>query len=111
VIDGLGAEFARLAAAEGCVVELVEESFSSRVDFDPVLRDRMAGVLGGVPAIPTGAGHDAGILAPSVPTGMIFVRNPTGVSHAPAEGARDEDCEAGALALTAVLRDLAGSAG
>ena len=39
---------------------------------------------------------------------MIFVRNPTGVSHSPAEYAERDDCLAGVDALTAVLADLAG---
>ncbi len=94
-------------AAEGCALEVTQESFTARVDFDAALTDRIATTLGGVPAIPTGAGHDAGILAAVVPTAMIFVRNPTGVSHAPGEHARDEDCERGAQALAAVLADLA----
>lgn len=103
-------------AAEGCTLDVHEESFTRRVDFDGPLTARMAHAIGAelgqddVPAIPTGAGHDAGILAAVVPTAMMFVRNPTGVSHAPGEGARDEDCEAGARALAAVLRDLAGAA-
>jgi N-carbamoyl-L-amino-acid hydrolase len=100
----------RVVAAEGCSLTVTEESFSPIVTFDQGLTDRIAGVLGGVPAIPTGAGHDAGILAAFVPTAMVFVRNPTGVSHAPGEGARDEDCEAGAEALAEVLCDLAGEA-
>ena len=41
-----------------------------------------------------------------MPTGMLFVRNPTGASHCPAESASDEDCEAGAEALRAVLEEL-----
>ncbi len=94
-------------AAEGCALEVTEESFTARVDFDAALTDRIAATLGGVPAIPTGAGHDAGILAAVLPTAMIFVRNPTGVSHAPGEHARDEDCERGAQALAEVLADLA----
>ena len=36
---------------------------------------------------PTAAGHDAGALAAAVPTAMLFVRNPTGASHSPAESA------------------------
>jgi N-carbamoyl-L-amino-acid hydrolase len=56
----------------------------------------------------TGAGHDAGILAAAgIPTAMVFVRNPTGVSHSPAEHAEHADCLAGVDALTAVLRELA----
>jgi N-carbamoyl-L-amino-acid hydrolase len=38
---------------------------------------------------------------------MLFVRNPTGVSHSPAEQAHRDDCLHGVRALTAVLRDLA----
>ncbi|HUZ27444.1 MAG TPA: allantoate amidohydrolase [Streptosporangiaceae bacterium] len=62
-----------------------------------------------VPVLPTGAGHDAGVLAARLPTAMLFVRNPSGVSHSPAEHAEPADCEAGAVALAAVLADLAGS--
>jgi N-carbamoyl-L-amino-acid hydrolase len=39
---------------------------------------------------------------------MLFVRNPTGVSHSPAEHADRADCEAGVTALAAVLEELAG---
>jgi N-carbamoyl-L-amino-acid hydrolase len=38
---------------------------------------------------------------------MLFVRNPTGVSHSPAEFAEHADCLAGVEALSAVLQDLA----
>jgi len=94
------------AAAEGCEIDIVEESYGGEVVFDPALRDRLSAVLGGVPVLPTGAGHDAGILASVVPTAMLFVRNPTGISHAPEEGATDEDCESGVDALMLVLKDL-----
>jgi N-carbamoyl-L-amino-acid hydrolase len=71
------------------------------------LRDAIAARLG-APVLSTGAGHDAGVLSAYVPTAMLFVRNPTGVSHAPAEHATDEDCAAGVTALADVLEDLAG---
>lgn len=92
--------------AEGCTVEIVEESFAPAVVFDAGLRVRLAAALGDPPAIPTGAGHDAGVLATHVPTAMLFVRNPTGVSHAPEEGAAAEDCERGVDALVRVLEEL-----
>ncbi|HEV2779954.1 MAG TPA: M20/M25/M40 family metallo-hydrolase, partial [Actinophytocola sp.] len=93
--------------AEGCAVRVVEESYGDTVRFDARLRDELAGALGGVPALPTGAGHDAGVLAGCVPAGMLFVRNPTGVSHAPAEYAEPADCAAGVTALAMVLEHLA----
>ena len=67
----------------------------------------IAARLGGVPVLPTGAGHDAGVLAAHVPTAMLFVRNPTGVSHAPTEYATDIDCAAGVEALADTLEELA----
>ena len=53
--------------------------------------------------LPSYAGHDAGILAPHLPAAMVFVRNPTGASHTPAERASDDDCIAGAQVLTDAL--------
>jgi N-carbamoyl-L-amino-acid hydrolase len=95
------------ATDEGCSVTVTEESYGDTVFFDPALRDDIAAVLGGAPTLATGAGHDAGILAAHVPTAMLFVRNPTGISHAPTEFAENADCAAGASALADVLAHLA----
>ncbi|PWW64639.1 allantoate amidohydrolase [Actinokineospora spheciospongiae] len=97
----------RAARDEGCTVEVTEESYGDTVHFDPALRDDLAATLGGVPALPTGAGHDAGVLAAHTRTAMLFVRNPTGVSHAPEEFAEPADCAAGTEALADVLAHLA----
>jgi len=48
----------------------------------------------------SGAGHDAMILAAAVPTTMLFVRSPGGLSHHPDESVREQDVEA---ALATVL--------
>jgi N-carbamoyl-L-amino-acid hydrolase len=108
VVEEITAAAHSAAAEEGVALTVTEESYGDTVHFDAGLRDELAGVLGGVPALPTGAGHDAGILAAHVPTAMLFVRNPTGVSHAPAEHAEAADCAAGVVALAAVLERLAG---
>nr|WTB11640.1 allantoate amidohydrolase [Streptomyces antimycoticus] len=92
---------------DGVDVRVTRESFTPVVEFAHDLRDRLSGLLGGVPVLPTGAGHDAGILSASVPTAMLFVRNPTGVSHSPAETAGEDDCLAGVAALAEVLEGLA----
>jgi N-carbamoyl-L-amino-acid hydrolase len=85
----------------------VEESWTPLTEFDAVLRDRLSQVLQ-APVLPTGAGHDAGILAAAgIPTAMLFVRNPTGVSHSPAEHADPADCRAGVAALARVIEELA----
>jgi N-carbamoyl-L-amino-acid hydrolase len=110
VVEDIGEQARMLAAEEGCDATLTEESFSPTVDFDPTLRDELAAVLadgsGAAPLLGTGAGHDAGILKNHVPTAMMFVRNPTGVSHAPAEHVEDDDAESGAASLADVLEHL-----
>lgn len=101
---------AKAAAAEqDCTVVITEESFSATVDFDPLLRDRLADLLDDAPRLGTGAGHDAGILKDHVSTAMLFVRNPTGVSHAPGEAVEDADAETGAEALADSLEALLGT--
>lgn len=107
-VRSLVADFsAALGALSGSVTE---ESWTERTAFDPALAGRLVRVLGSPPVLPTGAGHDAGILANAgVPTAMLFVRNPTGVSHSPAEFAERDDCLAGIDALTTVVADLVSS--
>ncbi|MFJ3932933.1 allantoate amidohydrolase [Streptomyces sp. NPDC090029] len=96
------------AERDGTDVAVVRESFTPVVEFEHALRDEIGRILGGsVPVLGTGAGHDAGILSASVPTAMLFVRNPTGVSHSPAEYAAEDDCVAGFRALADVLEGLA----
>jgi beta-ureidopropionase / N-carbamoyl-L-amino-acid hydrolase len=95
------------AGRDGTRVSVEPESVSPEVVFDGSLADRLAGLLGGAPILATGAGHDAGVLSAYVPTAMLFVRNPTGVSHAPAEHAAEADCVAGVEALAKVLEELA----
>ncbi len=91
-----------------------EESWTGVTSLDSALCARLANLIGepGSPApiLATGAGHDAGILANAgVSTAMMFVRNPTGISHSPDEFAEADDCHAGVDALAAVIADLAGS--
>ena len=86
---------------------LTAESLTPRVEFDRDLGERLVDVLGGAPVLATAAGHDAGILAAAgVRSAMLFVRNPTGVSHSPREHATPEDCIVGAQSLARVLADL-----
>jgi len=103
LVDDIAERAVARAERDGTTVEHVAESVAPVVHFDPTLRDAVSAELGGVPLLPTQAGHDAGVLAPHVPTTMLFVRNPTGVSHSPAEHADQVDCLAGVDALTALL--------
>ncbi|RII15087.1 N-carbamoyl-L-amino acid hydrolase [Streptomyces sp. YIM 130001] len=96
------------AERHGVDLDVVRESFTPVIEFGHALRDELTGILGpDIPVLGTGAGHDAGILSERIPTAMLFVRNPTGVSHSPAEFAAEDDCLAGVRALADVLEDLA----
>lgn len=55
----------------------------------------------------SGAGHDAQIFGPRLPTGMIFVPSIGGISHNPAEDTKTEDLVQGVAALEAALYELA----
>lgn len=113
VVSDVWAAAEEAAAQHGVEISRRLESVTPAVAFDAGLRDRITGVLAAAgtpaPVLATGAGHDAGVLASRIPAAMLFVRNPTGVSHSPAEHADAADCEAGVAALAAVLADLAGS--
>lgn len=96
------------AERDGTSVIVTAESVVPTVDFDAPLAASLSRVLADAPIIATGAGHDAGILQlAGIPSAMLFVRNPTGVSHAPAEHADLADCLVGVQALTQVLKELA----
>ncbi|MBO4208449.1 allantoate amidohydrolase [Micromonospora echinofusca] len=105
LVAAVHAEAVERAQADGTGLTVTEESATPLVGFDAGLTGRLRDLLD-VPVLPTGAGHDAGVLAGLVPTAMLFVRNPTGVSHSPAESASDADCAAGVVALARVLEEL-----
>jgi N-carbamoyl-L-amino-acid hydrolase len=110
VVETIHGQAQKIAAFEGCTVSLVEESYSGTVHFDDALGRSLARSVArtvpGAPALATGAGHDAGVLAGVVPTGMLFVRNPSGISHSPEEHVEDDDAAAGTAALADALEDL-----
>jgi N-carbamoyl-L-amino-acid hydrolase len=99
----------------GTGFDLEQESWTPATPLGGPLTDRITHVAGGaagigpLPVLATGAGHDAGVLATAgVPAAMIFVRNPSGISHAPEEAVRPEDTALGVRSLAAVLADLCG---
>lgn len=102
LVEEISTATAQRADRDGTTVELIAESQSPGVRFDPAL----AASLDSLPRLDTAAGHDAGILAGTVPTTMLFVRNPTGVSHSPAEYADRADCLAGIETLANLLAEL-----
>jgi beta-ureidopropionase / N-carbamoyl-L-amino-acid hydrolase len=91
------------AGGLGVSAHLATASESPGVVFDPGVR----AALGDLPEVTSFAGHDAGILAARVRTGMVFVRNERGISHAPEAHVELEDAAVAATALARALEALA----
>lgn len=106
LVARIGTASAEIAAAHGCTAEMTEESWSPTAGFDAGLARDLAAALPDAPTLATGAGHDAGILSEFVPSGMLFTRNPSGISHSPEEYAEDADVDHSALALADALQGL-----
>jgi N-carbamoyl-L-amino-acid hydrolase len=100
-----------LAAAEGVTIEARRLARFEPVTFDPAMIDRVAATAAAlgcsVRRMPSGAGHDAQMLARVAPTAMIFTPSVRGISHNPAEHTDAADLEAGANVLANVLVALA----
>jgi N-carbamoyl-L-amino-acid hydrolase len=108
LVDQISAEARSHAALDGVDLQVATESITPIVEFPDRPRARLQRALarlGDIPVLPTQAGHDAGILSAKVPTAMLFVRNPTGVSHSPEEYAEADDCNLGAEALADVMAE------
>jgi N-carbamoyl-L-amino-acid hydrolase len=108
LVSAITADATRVAGNDRTSVTIETESVTPAVVFPEPPRariQRVLGALGEIPVLPTAAGHDAGILSAKVPTAMLFVRNPTGVSHSPDEHAEISDCRRGAEALAEVMTD------
>jgi N-carbamoyl-L-amino-acid hydrolase len=108
---GLRAGVDEIAAAEG-----VKATWRSLARFAPVafaedvislVEQAAAGRGHTVMRLPSGAGHDAQMLARTCPTGMVFVPSQGGVSHNPAEFTEPEHLAAGCQVLADVLVELA----
>lgn len=98
----------RLAAALEVEEPVRTEPSPMSEDVRAALREAVAAVGAPVVELPSGAGHDAGILASAgVPSGMLFVRSLNGgVSHNPAELSSEEDIALATDALERALRNL-----
>jgi beta-ureidopropionase / N-carbamoyl-L-amino-acid hydrolase len=100
-----------LAAAEGVAITSRSLARFEPVIFDPAMVDlveRTALGLGHtVRRMPSGAGHDAQMMARVCPTAMVFVPSVRGLSHNPAEHTDAADLEAGANVLLGAMVSLA----
>jgi hydantoinase/carbamoylase family amidase len=100
----------RIAVEEGLGVELSVTHRKEPVALDPRLQDQLAAAAEAEGAsyrrMPSGAGHDAMVLAHHVPAAMLFVPSRGGISHSPEEFTAPEQCELGARVLSRAVRSL-----
>jgi allantoate deiminase len=87
-----------VASARGVTVEWRPRAGMPAVPLDPALSERLADAVAaaGLPVerLPSGAGHDAAMLASITPAAMLFVRCRGGVSHHPDESVEEADVAA-----------------
>ena len=88
----------RIAERRGLALQRTDRLDQPAVPMDERLTSFLADAIeaAGMPVkqMPSGAGHDAMVLAARVPTTMLFLRSPGGLSHHPAESVLEEDVEA-----------------
>jgi allantoate deiminase len=98
MVQGIFDEARAIAARRGLQVEAAQyhEHPAVRLDAGLVaLAERAAGQAGyATIRMTSGAGHDAMVIAPHVPSAMVFLRNPGGISHHPDESVAEEDVAA-----------------
>jgi allantoate deiminase len=87
-----------IADRRGIAIELTRQMNEPAISMDERLTAYLSDAIqaAGFPArsMPSGAGHDAMVMATRVPAAMLFLRSPGGISHHPAETVREEDVEA-----------------
>jgi len=101
----------RISADEGVAITARSLARFAPVSFDPTIVELIettaAGLGHSTMRLPSGAGHDAQMLARVCPAAMIFTPSHRGISHNPAEHTDPDDLEAGANVLASVLLALA----
>lgn len=112
ILAAVQAEFTRRVHAI-CAEERVAASsrpilITKPTPMHPTMQETLVAACGAIGVEPmrffSGPGHDAGILAPTIPTGMLFVPSINGISHAPDEYTDPASLERGAnVLLHAVL--------
>lgn len=100
----IGAEIHAIAARRGLSATVTLMQALAESPCDPSLMGLLEEALAdlALPArrLPSGAGHDAMVMADLCPTAMLFIRCEGGISHNPAEAVTEADC---ALAAQAML--------
>ena len=114
-VESLLAQAESIAARRGLALQCTRQMDQPAVPMDERLTAILAAAIesAGLPAkrMASGAGHDAMVMAARVPTAMLFLRSPGGVSHHPDETVLEEDVEAALQVGRKFLERLAAEVG
>ena len=101
-----------IAARRKMEFDAKETMNQAAVPMDPAMTARLLKALEASGFAPrrmsSGAGHDAMVMAARVPTAMLFLRSPGGISHHPDEAVREEDVETALRVGQKFLEQLSG---
>jgi N-carbamoyl-L-amino-acid hydrolase len=110
IMEDIRARSRDIAANTQTTIEFVQLQNTAPAVATPEVQsaiERAAGSLGlNASRLPSGAGHDAQMMAQLGPMGMIFVPSVGGVSHSPKELTRWEDCARGADVLLRTVLEM-----
>jgi allantoate deiminase len=114
-VKEMSAAAAAIAAERSIELERAVRMDQAAVHMDETLTARLHRAIetAGVRArtMASGAGHDAMVMASRVPTAMLFLRSPGGISHHPDEAVLEEDVETSLCVGRAFLKQLAEDVG
>ena len=114
-VDALLAQAETIAARRGLALQCARQMDQPAVPMDERLTAFLAEATeaAGLPVklMPSGAGHDAMVMASRVPTAMLFLRSPGGISHHPDETVLEEDVAAALGVCRKFLERLAAEVG
>jgi allantoate deiminase len=109
-VEAVTAEIAAIAARRGLEVSvtLMQDLAASPCDpgLTALLEEAVAATGQAARRLPSGAGHDAMVIADLCPTAMLFIRCEGGISHNPREAVTEADCAVAAKAMLAFVDSL-----
>ncbi len=107
LVTGVRAIVAEVSQRRGIHSEVAVVHDERSVLCDPGLAGQLAAAARSIgldpPTLPSGAGHDAAVMAAALPVAMLFVRCRGGISHNPAESVTEADVAAAIEVLVRVV--------
>jgi N-carbamoyl-L-amino-acid hydrolase len=110
IVAALRGTAAEIASRRGLALELTAVSLTNGATMDGRIQDAIEAAARSLGLktrrMPSGAGHDAMVMARHLPCGMIFVPSRDGISHSPSEWTSPEQCVSGASVLLRTITAL-----